>query len=53
MSQTRIGNRVIVIAGTAQTHERTGYRETSGQRPVTRRTVVIRNGKSVGRRRGR
>jgi hypothetical protein len=53
MNQTKIGNRVVVIAGTAPASENPSYREPTEQRSTTRRIVVIRNGKSVGRRRGR
>jgi hypothetical protein len=53
MNKTKIGNRFVVIAGTAPANENPSYREPAEQRPTTRRTVVIRNGKSVGRRRGR
>jgi hypothetical protein len=53
MNQIKIGSRIVVIAGTAPAQEKLGYREPTQQRPTTRRIVVIRNGKLVGRRRGR
>ena len=33
MNQTKIGNRVVVITGTAPANERTDYREPTQQRP--------------------
>ena len=53
MNQTKIGNRIVVIAGTAPAKEKPGYRELNEQRPTARRIVLFRNGKVVGRRRGR
>jgi len=53
MNQTKIGSRIVVIAGTAPINEKPGYREPTEQRPTARRIVVIRNGKLVGRKRGR
>ena len=50
MNQTKIGNRVVVIAGTAPASKKTGYREPVAQRSTTRRIVVIRNGELVGSR---
>jgi hypothetical protein len=52
MNQTKIGNRVVAIAGTASANEKPGYREPTEQRHTARRIIVIRNGKLVGRRRG-
>jgi len=48
MNQTKIGNRVVVIAGTAPANEKAGCREPAGQRATARRIVVIRNGELVG-----
>jgi uncharacterized caspase-like protein len=53
MNQTRIGNRFVVIAGTAPASQNPSYREPTEHRTTPRRTVVIRNGKSVGIRRCR
>jgi hypothetical protein len=53
MNHTKIGKRIVVIAGAAPAHEATGFREPIAQRPKDRRIVVIRNGQSVARRRGR
>jgi hypothetical protein len=53
MNQIKIGSRIVVIAGTAPAQEKLGYREPTQQRPTARRIVVIKNGKLVGRRRGR
>ena len=48
MNQTKIGNRVVVIAGTVPAHEKAGCRGTAGKAIRVRRTVVIRNGELVG-----
>ena len=53
MNQTKIGNRVVAIAGTAPANEKPGCREPTEQRHTTRRIVVIRNGELVSRKRGR
>jgi hypothetical protein len=53
MSQTRIGSRIVVIAGTAPADGKPGYRKPTGRRPNARRTVVIRNGEWIRTRRGR
>jgi hypothetical protein len=53
MNQTKIGNRFVVIGSTAPANEKNGYLQPAKQRPTTHRIVVIRNGKSVGSRRGR
>jgi hypothetical protein len=53
MSQSKNGNRVVVIAGTAPANESAGHREPAAQRPTARRIVVIRNGELVGGRPGR
>jgi hypothetical protein len=52
MNQTKIANRIVVIAGTAPANEKPCYQKPTEQRPTARRIVVIRNGKLVGRRRG-
>jgi hypothetical protein len=48
MNQTRIGNRLVIIAGTAPANVKAGCREPAGQRATARRLVVIRNGELVG-----
>jgi hypothetical protein len=53
MKPIKAGNRVIVIADTAPASKNAPYRNPIEQRARTRRIVVLRNGKSVGRRRGR
>jgi hypothetical protein len=53
MNQTKIGNRVVAIAGTAPASGNADYRKPTEQRHTARRIVVIRNGELVGRRRGR
>jgi hypothetical protein len=53
MNQTRIGNRFVVIAGTAPANAKTGCREPAGQRAAARRIVVVREGEWVGSRTGR
>jgi len=53
MNQTKLSNRVVVIAGTAPANEKPGYREPTEQRPTARRIIVIRNGQLVGNRPGR
>ena len=53
MNQTKIGNRFVVIAGTAPANEKPGYRKPTEQRHTAQRIVVIRNGKLVGRGRDR
>jgi len=52
MNQTKIGYRMVVIAGTAPANEKTDYREPTGQRPTAQRIVVIKNGKLVSSRPG-
>jgi hypothetical protein len=53
MNQTKIGHRLVVIAGTAPAREKAGSLRPAGRRPTARRIVVIRNGESVGGRSGR
>ncbi len=53
MNQIKMGNRVVIIAGTASTNEKTRYREANQERPTPRRIVVIRNGELVGSSSGR
>jgi hypothetical protein len=53
MNQTKIANRIVVIAGTTSINEKPGYRDPSEQRPTAKRIVVIRDGKLVVRKRGR
>jgi hypothetical protein len=53
MNYTKIGKRLVVIAGSAPAAEATGVREPTAPRPKVRRIVVIRDGQSVGRRRRR
>jgi hypothetical protein len=53
MNQIKIGKRIVVIAGAAPAHEALGFREPIAPRPKARRIVVIRNGQSVARKRGR
>jgi hypothetical protein len=53
MKPTKIGNRIVVIGGTAPASEKTGPVPPSNPRPAARRTVVIRNNELVGRRPGR
>jgi len=45
MSQSKTGNRIVVIADTAPANEKTDYREPTGQRPTPQRIVVIKNGR--------
>jgi hypothetical protein len=52
MNQTKTGNRIVVIAGTAPASEKTGYREPTERQTTAQRIVVIKNGKLIGRRRG-
>jgi hypothetical protein len=47
MNQTNIGNRIVVIAGTAPAIEKNGYREPVRKRATSRRLVVIKNGELV------
>jgi hypothetical protein len=53
MNQSKTGNQVVVIAGTAAANGNAGRREPADQRPTARRIVVIRDGESVGGRPGR
>lgn len=53
MNPIKIGKRVVVIAGTTPTGENADCRKPIEQWSTARRIVVIRDGKSVGRRRGR
>jgi hypothetical protein len=53
MNQTKVGNRYVVIAGTAQAKKKAGYREPTSQRPTVERIVVIKNGEVVTGERGR
>jgi hypothetical protein len=53
MKPIKTGNRVIAITGTAPASENADYRKPIEQRSTARRIVVIKDGKSVGRRRGR
>jgi hypothetical protein len=53
MKPIKIGNRVVVIPGTAPVSDNANYRKPIEQRSTARRIVVIRDGKSVGRIRGR
>jgi hypothetical protein len=48
MKQTKIGNRVVVIAGPVAANEKAGCRGTAGKGVRVHRTVVIRNGELVG-----
>jgi hypothetical protein len=53
MNQTKIGKRIVVIGGSTPAHQETAFPEPIIPRPKVRRIVVIRNGQSVARRRGR
>jgi hypothetical protein len=53
MKPSKIGKRVVVITDSAPASGNTDYRKPIEQRSTARRIVVIRDGKSVGRRRGR
>lgn len=53
MNQIKMGNRVVIIAGTASTDEKPDNRQPTFQRISDRRSVVISNGQLVGRRPGR
>jgi len=53
MNQTKIGNRLVLIAGTAPASEKAAYREPTTRRATSRRIVVIRNGEWVNNRPGR
>jgi hypothetical protein len=53
MNQIKIGNRIVVISSSAPSSENAAYREPIAQRSKAQRIVVIRNGKSVNRKRGR
>jgi hypothetical protein len=53
MKPTKIGNRIVVIGGTAPTNANTGPVPPGNPRPAARRTVVIRNNELVGRGVGR
>jgi hypothetical protein len=53
MNQSKTGNRIVAIAGTAPSSGPADSRQAIEQRPTARRIVVISNGKPVGRRRGR
>jgi len=53
MNQTKIGNRIVVIAGTVPGNEKTDYREPTDRRPKAQRIVVIKNGRLVSSRPGR
>jgi hypothetical protein len=48
MNQTKIGNRVVIIASPVAANEKAGGREPAGKRAGARRIVVIRNGELVG-----
>jgi hypothetical protein len=48
MNQTKIGSRIVLIAGTTPASQKTVHREPIKQRRKARRIVVIRNGKLVG-----
>jgi hypothetical protein len=53
MKQTKIGNRFVVIAGTAPANKKTGYRQRTDPQHTGVRIVVIKNGELVHRRTGR
>jgi len=53
MNQIKIGNRVVVIAGTATANEKSSHQGIPNQRPTARRIVVIKNSELVGSRPGR
>ncbi len=53
MNPIKIGKRVVVITDTDPASGKADYRKPIEQQPTARRIVVIRNGKSVGRRGGR
>ena len=53
MKQAKIGNRVIVIAGTTPATDKTANREPTHQRATPQRIVLIRNGELVRSRPGR
>jgi hypothetical protein len=53
MNCTKIGNRIVVIAGTPLAGKKTRRRELPVQRTSARRIVVIRDGELVGSRPGR
>jgi hypothetical protein len=50
MSQSKIGNRLIIIAGASPANANASHREPADPRPTVRRIVVIRNGEAVGSR---
>jgi len=51
MNNTKIGKRLVVIAGSAPVNKAVSVREPVAPLPKARRIVVIRDGQSVGRRR--
>jgi hypothetical protein len=53
MKAIKTGNRVIVIPGIAPVSDTANFRSPIEQQSTARRIVVIKDGKSVGRRRGR
>jgi hypothetical protein len=53
MNQTKIGDRFVLIAGTAPASEKAAYRRPTTQRATSQRIVVIRNGELVNSRPGR
>jgi hypothetical protein len=53
MNQTKVGNRYVVIAGTAQVKKHSRYREATRLPPAADRIVVIKNGEVVAGGRGR
>ena len=53
MKPTKIGNRFVVIAGTAPSNTKTGYRQRTDQQRTGFRIVVIKNGELVSSKTGR
>ena len=53
MIPTKIGNRVVVIAGGAPASKKTGKQVRPAARTTTRRIVIIKNGEWIGTKPGR
>jgi hypothetical protein len=53
MTPIKIGNRVVIIAGTATTSGNADYRKPIEKQHTAQRIIVIRNGKSVAGKLGR